>query len=166
MLCPASTKYSSSDIGTISGGKVLPKLTTQNRIELYKFLNTYAVNVNTGSIITKSFLIISPISCQKIKPCFHVLLYTLWGKDGHWTQQCHISYLNTVPLTTSDCFKQVLQTTVSCLMDGSVTACMTTLNCWHPWTAPTLLMLFTKGLVKFTLSMPWRNTGGAEVQLH
>jgi hypothetical protein len=82
-LCPAATEYCSSDIGIISRGKVLPKLTTQNRIVLYKFMNTCAVNVNTGSFIAKSFLIISPLFCQKRKPCFHVLPHILGGKEGH-----------------------------------------------------------------------------------
>jgi len=77
MLCPAATKYCSSDIG------IIPKLTTQNRTALYKFMNTYAVYVNTGSFITKSFLIISPLSCQKRKPHFHVLSHILGGKEGH-----------------------------------------------------------------------------------
>lgn len=103
MLCPAATKYCSSDIGIISRRKVLPKLTTHNRIVLYKFMNTYA------AFITKSFLIISPLSCQKRKSCFHVLPHILGGKEGHWTQQCHIPYLNTVPLTTSICFTEVLE---------------------------------------------------------
>jgi len=67
MLCPAATKYCSSDNGIISRGKVLPKLTTQNRNVLYKFKNTYTVNINTGSFITKSFLIISPLSRQEKK---------------------------------------------------------------------------------------------------
>lgn len=35
MICPAATEYCSSDTGIISRGKVLPKLTTQNRIILY-----------------------------------------------------------------------------------------------------------------------------------
>jgi hypothetical protein len=77
ILWPAATKYCSSDIGIISRGKVLPKLTTQKRIILYKFKNTYAVNLNTGSFIPKSFLITSPLACQKRKPCFHVLSYIL-----------------------------------------------------------------------------------------
>jgi hypothetical protein len=47
ILCPASTKYSSSDIGIISGDKILPKLTTQNRTVLYKLIKTCGVNVNT-----------------------------------------------------------------------------------------------------------------------
>jgi hypothetical protein len=47
MLCPASTKYSSSDIGIISGDKILPKLTTQNRTVLYKLIKTCVASVNT-----------------------------------------------------------------------------------------------------------------------
>lgn len=109
ILCPTATKYCPSDTGIISRCKVLPKLTTQNRIILYKFMNTYAANINTGTFITKSFLIISPLACQKRNPCFHFLPHILWGKEGHWTQQCHIPYLNIVPLTTSDCFTEVLQ---------------------------------------------------------